>query len=171
MKVTIIFFYIYQEISVKQPLINSQKHRDEWQPNVKLIWWTRSQQNVRNAKFVVIAVLDQVNWKFPFESTQEENHSSALSVATNIGMHILWSNMQLHTGEKQLSCKSCDYRTIYTSRLEEHVNSVHSNIKPFKCEFWSYETTRCDTLRKLIFLCFKGILKNAHACSCWRMPI
>ena len=96
MKLAIVIFSVQISANIGKTSINRFPKPSWWVPMMMfqtMIWWTQSHQNVTNARFVLICMIDQVNWKFTFEFTQEKNHSSALYVATDIGMHILWSNI------------------------------------------------------------------------------
>jgi hypothetical protein len=75
----------------------------------------------------------------------------------------LGPHMDLHYGIKPvLLCDQCDFKTIYASRLSEHTNEVHLQIRPHVCVLCSFAAARPSQLRKHLH----GKHKQGDALTC-----
>merc|ERR1719430_1121129 len=67
--------------------------------------------------------------------------------------------------KKKLLCMQCDYITDSTYKLEGHVNSIHENKTPYKCDECEYETAfEMNLSRHVKFEHFDRLFK-CESCS------
>ena len=72
------------------------------------------------------------------------------------GLHQEFPHGNAHGGMKAYECKHCEFSTIYSGNLKQHVNNVHLGIKEFKCKLCKYETAYVSNLRNHVKSMHKG---------------
>lgn len=78
----------------------------------------------------------------------------------------LQSDSQTQAGAKELlKCEECDYSTSNKHYLKQHVDLVHSDVRPYKCPFCDYAGKRSHSLKEHLVVHSSDRPYECHLCN------
>ncbi|XP_064611153.1 zinc finger protein 507-like [Liolophura sinensis] len=78
----------------------------------------------------------------------------------------LQSDSQSQAGPKELlKCEECEYSTTNKHYLKQHVDLVHSDVRPYKCPFCDYAGKRSHSLKEHLVVHSSDRPYECHLCN------